>query len=113
MNTIPFVQEIFRRVDQVARVENLSPEDRREYERDLKFTRDYRNTIRYAEMKAHEKGLQKGLQEGRQEGRQEGLKEERKKLVISMMKNGLSIEMISQIAGLSQAEIEEIVKDSL
>ena len=51
MNTIPFVQEIFRRVDQVARVENLSPEDRREYERDLKFTRDYRNTIRYAEIK--------------------------------------------------------------
>jgi len=70
--------------------------------RDLKFTRDYRNTIRYAEMKAHEKGLQQGVQQG--------LQQERRKMVMSMVENGISIDMASQIAELSQAEVEDMIK---
>ena len=33
----------FKRVDELARKENLSKEERREYERNLKFYRDYQN----------------------------------------------------------------------
>jgi len=89
MNTIPFVQNIFRRVDQVARVENLSPEDRRNYERDLKFVRDYRNSIQYAEIKARE--------------------EERIEMIRSMFANGLELDLIANIAKNTVSEVKSII----
>jgi predicted transposase/invertase (TIGR01784 family) len=89
MNTIPFVQNIFRRVDQVARVENLSPEDRRNYERDLKFVRDYRNSIQYAEIKARE--------------------EERIEMIRSMFANGLELDLIANIAKTTVSEVKSII----
>ena len=100
MNTIPFVQNIFRRVDQVARVENLSPEDRRDYERDLKFVRDYKNSIHYAEIKAEEKGIQKGMQKG--------ILKEQKRVILSMSTKGFDTDTIADIVGVTAAEVKSI-----
>ena len=104
MNTIPFVQNIFRRVDQVARVENLSPEDRRNYERDLKFVRDYKNSIQYAEIKAREEGVQEGIQKG--------IQEEQERVIISMAAKGFDTDTIADIAGVTVPEVKSILESS-
>ena len=63
-------------------------------------------------LSAEEKGLKRGIQQGIQQGIQEGLTEgERKaKLEIakSSLKNGLSVEIVSQITGLSLEEIKSL-----
>lgn len=108
MNTIPFVQNIFRRVDQVARVENLSPEDRRNYERDLKFVRDYKNSIQYAEIKAREEGVQEGIQKGIQKG----IQAEQERVILSMAAKGFDTDTIADIAGVTVPEVKSILESS-
>lgn len=105
METMPFVQDIFRRVENVARVENLSPEDRRNYERDLKFYRDYRNTLKFAEKEGLAQGMAQGMAQGVTKGKTESLRE----MVHSMSENGLDIDMIARIAKIGVAQVKEIL----
>lgn len=118
---MPFVQDIFRRVEQVASVENLNADDRRRYERDLKFYRDYHNTIDYAKeqgiaegiaeglaegfAKGREEGRAKGREEGRAEGREEGIRNTLKKTVKAMRNKGLDI---TAIANLLDMPVDEV-----
>lgn len=95
-DAIPIAHEIYQRVIQVERVEDLSPEDRRNYERDLKFVRDYRNTIQYAEIKAHEQGIQQGIAN----------------MIRSMFANGLELDVIANIAGMTVPEVIRILESN-
>ena len=56
--------------------------------------------------KGIQKGMEKGREEGREKGREEGREEERRKLALSMLKDGLNGELIEKHTGLSQKEIE-------
>ncbi len=66
--------------------------------------------------KGHEEGLakglaegkEKGLAEGRAEGRAEGKAEAIHQTVRAMKKNGLSIDLIANITGLTPTEIKSI-----
>lgn len=49
------------------------------------------------------------LQEGRQEGLQKGRQEERTSMVLSFYKQGVSIEVIANAAGISIDEVEKII----
>lgn len=51
-----------------------------------------------------EQGIQKGIQKGKKEGMQEGIEA----IAIKMKKQGLSIQLIQQITGLSKKKIEEL-----
>ena len=62
----------FKRVDELARKENLSKEERREYERNLKFYRDYQNHYDQGMRLSHEKGREEGIIEGHAAGVIEG-----------------------------------------
>lgn len=59
-----------------------------------------------------ERGLKKGKKEGLKEGKKDGLKEGKKDMAIKVakksLKEGLSIELISKLTGLSKAEIEKL-----
>ena len=61
-----------------------------------------------------EKGIEKGIIEGQKQGIEEGKIEGQKKatqqMVINLMKNGVSIETIQQVTGLSENEIKHILK---
>ncbi|MGD9975126.1 MAG: Rpn family recombination-promoting nuclease/putative transposase [Desulfatirhabdiaceae bacterium] len=82
---------------------NMSPEERIRYERFLinaAIERDVVNT-------AKEEGWDEGRKEGRKEGKEEGRREEKMEIARNMLDNGLTIDQIVRITGLT---IEEIGK---
>lgn len=103
METMPFVEKIFKRVEQVARVENLSQEERRQYDRDLKFYRDYHNTLDYAKTEGRTQGLA--------EGRAEGKTETQMSIARKMHDLGLNLSTISESTGLSLDKLKTILSD--
>lgn len=109
METMPFVQDIFRRVEQVASVENLNADDRRRYERDLKFYRDYHNTIDYAKEQGLAEGRAEGRAKGREEGRAEGIKNTLKKTALAMKSKGFDITEIAELLDLSEEEVRSLL----
>ncbi len=48
------------------------------------------------------------LREGKEEGMQEGIKEGVEKVARNMIENGLNIELISQLTGLSFEQIQQL-----
>lgn len=78
---MPFtkINDIFRRVEEVSRIGNLSKDELRQYERDLKAYRDFNNTYLTAQeegwKEGREIGIKVGLEEGLKEGREVGLRE--------------------------------------
>ena len=62
--------------------------------------RDLKNQFAYA----RKEGRAVGIEEGRAEGRAEGRKEERILLATKMKAEGLALEVISRVTGLSQEE---------
>lgn len=81
MERIPFtkINDIFRRVEEESRIGNLSKDELRQYERDLKAYRDFNNTYLTAQeegwKEGREIGMKVGLEEGLKEGREVGLRE--------------------------------------
>ncbi len=71
--------EIFRRVADIGRLANLSPEERRDYETEIKYARDTYNQIKFALKEGMEKGIEKGRAEGRAEGEILGLEKTRER----------------------------------
>ncbi|MCP3660326.1 MAG: hypothetical protein GY830_08490 [Bacteroidetes bacterium] len=59
---------------------------------------------------AIEEGLRRGRQEGRQEGIEVGEKKGIEKLIVSMRKNGASMEFIQKTTGLLEKDIQQILK---
>ena len=99
---------VFTRLEEVARIDNLSKDERTEYEASLKAYHDNKNEMEYAADLAREEGIligeERGLKKGRMEGRKEGLLE-----VAHLMKqNGFSFEQIKLGTGLSDEEIENL-----
>ena len=125
MTTMPFtVAKAFQRLEKVSRVENLSAPERRQYERDLKFFRDYENRMNYAETQGRAQGIAEGraqgiaegrtqgIAEGRTqgiaEGRTQGIAEGRAEIVITLRNNGMSESDIAKFTGMTISEIQKI-----
>ncbi|MDQ1351853.1 MAG: hypothetical protein QG657_2159 [Acidobacteriota bacterium] len=88
----------------------LSDQERREYKdylEDLHYQASmYESSYKVGEMKGEKKGMEKGREEGREEGKEEGKKEEKREMARKSLKEGLSIELVAKITGLSAQEIE-------
>jgi predicted transposase/invertase (TIGR01784 family) len=56
------------------------------------------------------KGIEKGIEIGEKKGIEKGVEKQQTKTVIEGFKNGLSIEILMKITGLSETEINEILK---
>ena len=54
--------------------------------------------------------LQDTIEEMKEEGREEGREEERRKLALSMLKDGFNAEVVRKHTGLSQEKIEALKK---
>ena len=89
-------ERIFHRLFEAAEIARFSPEEKEQYEESLKSYRDLKNVI--------DTSFGEGKVEGRVEGRVEGIKE----IASNMLKEGLDIEFISKITGLSNDEIQQI-----
>ena len=78
----------------------MSAEDRELYELRLKAIRD--------EINIRESGYTDGMKDGEEKGKKEGKKEGRNEIAKNMLKENLSIELISKLTDLSQEEIEKL-----
>ena len=104
-------EEIKEAVEELEEM-SLDEELRRVAELKLKYIRDEKSTISYYKREGLEEGKKEGLELGRQEGLKEGLKEgleQSKKMITNMLKNGMSKEQISSVAGISIQEIDDLL----
>ncbi len=89
---------------------------RAEYEARKKAERDYLNGMEGAYQQGEQKGLQQGLQKGlqkgfqkgRKEGRQQGERKGLEKTARNALSQGIPLEVIQKITGLSQEEISKL-----
>ena len=61
--------------------------------------------------KGLKEGIEQGIEQGITRGIEQGIMQERKEIVKNLLKNGVSIEQIAKITGLSKEEIENIIKN--
>ena len=95
---------VFKKLLEVANVENMTPEERYCYDESLKAYRDYYNTIASAERISREKGQAEGEAKGKAEGLTEGLL-----LVASnMKKKGIDLTSIIECTGLDEDTINTL-----
>ena len=73
-----------------------------------KAIRDEVSNINHARKEGKEAGIKEGRKEGRKEGKKEGQKEKTIEIAKNLMKEGMKIEFIEKVTGLTQKEIEKI-----
>ena len=87
----PFTDFGFKKFE-AAEIARFSPEEKEQYEESLKSYRDLKNAI----------------DTSYGEGKEEGREEEKKQMASNMLKEGLNIDLISKITGLSGDEIGQL-----
>ena len=117
---------VFEKLEDIADVASMSPEDRERYDNSVKVYRDYLVTMDAAEKEGIKKGmeeglkegmkegLKKGLEEGLEEGLKKGLKKGREEALnifqtaIDMKKQGIDNQLIAEKTGLPLSLIESL-----
>ncbi|PID50023.1 MAG: hypothetical protein CR991_03600 [Proteobacteria bacterium] len=112
-------EDIFQRTFAIAQLAQFTPGERKAYEDSIKYYRDLKN----AYDTAHQEGLEEGLEIGRQEGEQigrvkgeqaglaKGRTEGMATIVQHLHANGLSLEAIVQMTGLSLEQVTKLLKN--
>ncbi len=95
--------EIFRRLEEVANVASLTPEERYHYEADVKNARDTINQIRGA--------FQEGKAEGEVEGEKKGRLQERLASIRFMLSLGISPEVIAKQYEMTPEEVIRLANE--
>ena len=79
----------------------------------IRIQENYDMTMETAIDEAHEEGIEKGLEQGLERGLKQGLErgrhEERLELIRTMLSKGLSLEVVSDVTGLSLEELEAML----
>ena len=98
LHRLPFKARnaVFKRLEQIVDIAALSKEDREKYDESIRI---YRDTLAVMECE-REKGYAEGMEEG--------ISIERIKNARSMKSLGLGADVISQVTGLSAAEVEAL-----
>ena len=103
-------ERIFAKFFKAAEVANFTKEEYAKYIRSENNYYDWDSIFRTAETKGREEGLKRGREEGREEGlkrgREEGIKQNNIDNARRMKHKGFPISDISDITGLTAAEIE-------
>ncbi len=113
LDRMPFTKsKVFERLAKIADVRSLTEEEKFQYDESLKHYRDSNAVLRTAVEDGFEEGRAQGHEEGRKEGRAEGetIGEKKKSHEIArkMKENGMSVEIIQQMTGLSAEEIQNL-----
>ena len=99
---------VFKRLGELAEVAHLGTVERDRYESALKHYRDTLDVFETAKEDGYAEGRTEGLEAGRAEGRTEGKKAQALETARKMKLRGYSIDIISDITGLTPDEIEKI-----
>jgi predicted transposase/invertase (TIGR01784 family) len=91
-----FQGDIIENAFELAKLANMSYEDRHAYELSLKYYRDFINVIDTAK------------KEGKEEGREEGEKKGKREAAKVLKENNVDLSLIMAATGLSAEEIEQL-----
>ena len=105
-----FTAQGFDRAREVLAYDNLTDEEKKDYERNIENKRIRNSEVVSAFTDGEIKGLAEGLEKGEALGRAAERIEVQKNTVFNSYKEGLSVEIISSITGLSIEHIVEILK---
>ena len=97
--------EIFTRLFDACDIPRFDEEKRIQYDKDMFDERRYNGEI----AAAREEGHMEGRMEGHMEGHMEGLSKGRADMCRAMLEKGISKETVAEIAGLSVAELDEML----
>ncbi|EIJ44337.1 hypothetical protein BegalDRAFT_3529 [Beggiatoa alba B18LD] len=122
-----FQGDIIEEAFALAKLANMSYEDRHAYELSLKYYRDFINVLDTAKQEGIEIGLEKGIEIGIEQGVKKGIEQgvkqgieqgieqermkvaqERIKVAIALKKNNVPLELIMVATGLTHEEIERL-----
>lgn len=101
-------EPVFQKAFEIAEVANLRPVQARQYQKSLLDYWSNKAVLDTAFAEGKEEGLVEGIAKGKEEGLAEG--EFKTKLTIAqqLKAQGFTLELIMQVTGLSQAEIERL-----
>jgi predicted transposase/invertase (TIGR01784 family) len=94
-----FQGDVIEGAFELAKLANMNYEDRHAYELSLKYYRDFINVMDTAKKEAKEQGREEGLEEGKHL--------ERVNLAKAMLQDGLTLERVMKITGLSEKDISK------
>ena len=93
-------EEVFLQLFRTAEIAQFSEKEYQAYQDSLKVLRDNANTLDYAVEEAREKALE--------EGREEGRIEEKHGSALKMIGEGIPLDTVSRITGLSPEELQRL-----
>jgi predicted transposase/invertase (TIGR01784 family) len=102
---IEFQGDIIEGAFNLAKLANMSYEDRHAYELSLKYYRDFINVMGTAKKEAKQEGKEEGIEEGREEGKFL----EKIETAKTMIENGFDIKTIEKITKLTEEAILKII----
>ena len=86
----------------------MSENEYREYQRNMTTKADIRNAMAYAVKEGRAQGIAEGREEGKAQGIVEGRAEAIEMIAINCKHQGLPIEMIARITGLTEEQISKM-----
>lgn len=95
-------EKVFEKLFSEAEIAKLNPADMKTYQESLKVFRDNYNSLETAK--------KEGREEGRKEGRKMGIQEGIENTARKMKKEGISLEVISRITGLTPRAGRESIR---
>ena len=106
---IPRNETVFRELYKNCKLSNLSTMEKQEYEKSVLEYEDVKDAMEYHHRLGKEEGREEGFNEGFDkgigEGREEAEKETTRKMIVSMLENGIPIATIAKIAGMTEEEV--------
>lgn len=97
-------EQVFKHLERLAAVANLSEEDRIAYDKAV----DRFYVSRIFEEDVLRRGREEGMKEGIREGRKVGEKARAISIALQMKKDGVSLALISKYTGIPEEDIEEL-----
>jgi predicted transposase/invertase (TIGR01784 family) len=107
-----FANSVFETAFEKAELAKMSHEELISYENSLKSYRDLKGVIETAFEEGKEEGInigvEKGITIGVEKGVNIGVEKEKEKIALAAIKAGLSDDLIKQLTGLTDSEIEKL-----
>ena len=105
-------EKVFEKLFKAAEVAKFTKEERMKYEESLKQYRDLNNVIATSFEEGEAKGRIEGEAKGRIEGEAKGRTEGKIEVALNALKEGLPVNLIADLTGLSATEIENLKNKS-
>jgi predicted transposase/invertase (TIGR01784 family) len=99
---------VFMQLRSIAKIATLSKEEQEKYEDSMLDESKLSNFTDYAREEGVKEGVKEGMKKGLAEGEERGEAKGKQNIARKMLDKGMSVSEISELTGLSSAEIEAL-----